>query len=106
ALILCEAAPRVRATLAARFAGHAKISVCSPDEVAASPAGSLDVVVLHSVAQYLTPQELDALLALFRRLIGENGIVLLGDVIPPPVSPWAAAGGLIRVCAAHGFLAA
>src|SRR5262249_55837049 len=84
-------------------AGHAKISVCSPDEVAALPAGSLDVVVLHSVAQYLTPQELDALLALFRRLIGENGIVILGDVIPPHVSAWTDALALIRFGAANGF---
>src|SRR5262249_30028777 len=82
ALILCEAAPTVRAGLAARFAGHAKIRVCSPDEVAALPAGSLDVVVLHSVAQYLTPQELDALLVLFRRLLAENGIRILADAVP------------------------
>jgi len=106
ALILCEAAPKVRAGLAARFAGHAKIRVCSPDEVAALPAGSLDVVVLHSVAQYLTPQELDALIALFRRLIGENGIVILGDVIPPHVSAWTDALALIRFGAANGFLGA
>jgi SAM-dependent methyltransferase len=106
ALILCEAAPRVRATLSARFAGHPKIRVCSPDEVAALPAGSLDVVVMHSVAQYLTPQELDALLVLFRRLIGENGIVILGDVIPPHVSAWTDALALIRFGAANGFLGA
>jgi SAM-dependent methyltransferase len=106
ALILCEAAPRVRATLSARFAGHPKIRVCSPDEVAALPTGSLDVVVMHSVAQYLTPQELDPLLALFRRLIGENGIVILGDVIPPHVSAWTDALALIRFGAANGFLGA
>ena len=106
ALILCEAAPTVRAGLAARFAGHAKIRVCSPDEVAALPAGSLDVVVLHSVAQYLTPQELDALLVLFRRLIAENGTVILGDVVPPHVSAWTDAVALIRFGAANGFLGA
>src|SRR5262245_64546814 len=106
ALILCEAAPTVRAGLAARFAGHPKIRVCSPDEVAALPAGSLDVVVLHSVAQYLTPEALDALLVLFRRLIGENGIVILGDVIPPHVSAWTDAVALIRFGAANGSLGA
>ena len=41
-----------------------------PEEIAALPPGSLDVVVLHSVAQYLTPKELDELLVLFRRLLG------------------------------------
>ena len=106
ALTLCEAAPTVRAGLAARFAGQSKIKVCSPEEVAALPAGSLDVVVLHSVAQYLTPQELDALLVLFRRLLSENGILILGDVVPPEVSAWTDAVALIRFGAANGFLGA
>jgi SAM-dependent methyltransferase len=106
ALILCEAASKVRAALAARFAGHAKIKVYSPDEIAALPAASLDVVVLHSVAQYLTPQELDALLVLFRRLLRENGVVILGDVIPPHVSALTDAIALIRFAAANGFLGA
>ena len=105
-LILCEAAPRVRATLAARFAGHAKVRVCSPDEVAALPAGSTDVVVMHSVAQYLTPQQLDGLLALFRRLLRAEGVLILGDVIPPHVSALTDAWALIRFGAANGFLGA
>ena len=106
ALILCEAAPTVRAGLAARFAGHPKIRVCSPDEVAALPAGSLDVVVLHSVAQYLTPQQLDDLLTLFRRLLRAEGALILGDVIPPHVSALTDAWALIRFGAANGFLGA
>src|SRR5215475_5405026 len=105
-LILCEAAPKVRTALKRRFAAQAKIKVFAPDEVAALPARSLDAVVLHSVAQYLTPQELDALLVLFRRLIGENGIVILGDVVPPHVSAWTDAVALIRFGAANGFLGA
>src|SRR5262249_23944742 len=100
------AAPTARATLAARFAGQSKIKVCSPQEVAALPAGSLDAEVLHSVAQYLTPQELDALLGLFRRLLSENGILILGDIVPPDVSPWSPAVPLIRFGAATGSLGA
>ena len=59
----------VRAALARRFGGNPKIEVRAPEEIAALPPGSLDVVVLHSVAQYLTPKELDDLLVLFRRLL-------------------------------------
>jgi len=106
ALILCEAAPKVRAALAHRFAGLAKIRVCAPDEIAALPARSLDAVVLHSVAQYLTPQELDALLATFHRLLNENGVLILGDVIPPHVSALGDALALLRFAAANGFLGA
>jgi methyltransferase family protein len=105
-LILCEAAPTVRAVLAARFAGDSKIKVCSPDEIAALPARSLDAVVLHSVTQYLTPQELDGLLVLFRRLVSANGVVILGDVIPPHVSALTDAMALLRFAAANGFLGA
>jgi SAM-dependent methyltransferase len=106
ALILCEAALIVRAALANRFAGHAKIEVRSPDQVAALPAGTLDVVVLHSVAQYLTPDELDALLAQFHRLLTDKGLLILGDVVPLHVSALTDAIALLRFAAANGFLGA
>lgn len=105
-LILCEAAPLVRAALADRFAGHPKIEVRSPEDAAALPAASLDAIVMHSVAQYLTPEELDALLVLFRRLLNENGVLILGDVIPPHVSALTDAAALLRFGAANGFLGA
>src|SRR5262249_17438091 len=46
------------------------------------------------------------LLVLFRRLLAENGIVILGDVVPPHVSAWTDAAALIRFGAANGFLGA
>src|SRR4029453_1803990 len=70
------------------------------------PPASLDVVVLHSVAQYLTPQEFDGLLVLFRRLLRADGVLILGDVIPPPRPGVTEAGALIRFGAANGFLGA
>jgi SAM-dependent methyltransferase len=105
-LILCEAAPTVRAGLAARFAGDAKIVVRAPDEIAALADGSLDVAVLHSVAQYLTPGELNALLVLFHRLLRPGGTLIVGDVIPPGVSAVTDALALLRFAAANGFLVA
>src|SRR5262249_18456813 len=106
ALILCEAAPKVRTALARRFAGDAKIKVYAPAEIAALPARSIDVVVLHSVAQYLTPQELDALFASFRRLLTAKGLLIIGDVVPPHVSALGDAIALLRFAAANGFLGA
>jgi len=106
ALILCEAAPKLRGALARRFAGHAKIKVWAPEEVAALPAQSLDAVVLHSVTQYLTPQALDALLATFRRVLRDQGILIVGDVIPPHVSALGDGMALLRFAAANGFLGA
>jgi SAM-dependent methyltransferase len=106
ALILCEAAPKVRAALARRFAGDAKIKVCAPEEVAALPTQSLDAVVLHSVTQYLTPQALDALLATFRRVLRDRGTLIVGDVIPPHVSALGDAAALLRFAAEKRFLGA
>jgi SAM-dependent methyltransferase len=105
-LTLCEAAPVVRAALARRFGAHPRIEARSPEEVAALPAGSFDVIVMHSVAQYLTPRELDALLTDFRRLLRIDGLLILGDVIPPHVSAATDATALLRFAAAKGFFGA
>ena len=105
-LTLCDAAPNVRAALKARFADNATIEVSAPEDVAALPAGSLDLVVMHSVAQYLGIRELDERLALFRTLLKPGGLLVLGDIIPPDVSPVTDAMALLRFGARHGFLLA
>jgi SAM-dependent methyltransferase len=103
-LILVEPAPGVRARLSARFRDNPKIEVRSPGDLSAFPAGSIDLIVMHSVAQYLTRQELDATLGLFRRLVRADGLLLLGDVIPPQVTALTDALALLRFGAAEGFL--
>ena len=103
-LVLVDAAPGVRASLGKRFAGRDKIAVRSPEELAAEPDASFDLVVMMSVAQYLAPEELDDVLRLFRRLLKPDGSLVLGDVIPPSVSPLADAGALLGFARANGFL--
>jgi len=105
-LILCDAAPAVRAALSARFAGQPKIEVRPPDEVGTMADASLDLVLIVSVAQYLAADEFDRLLVLFRRLLRPGGRLLLGDVVPPSISPLTDALALIRFAASHGFLLA
>jgi SAM-dependent methyltransferase len=102
-LSLVEAAPNVRASLTARYAGQEKISVLTPDEAAARPAGTFDLIVMHSVAQYLTAAELDRLLAIFRRLLKPDGLLIVGDIVPPKFAAPAAALALLRFGAANGF---
>lgn len=102
-LTMVEAAPNVRAALAARYAGNAKISVFTPDEAAAQPACSFDLIVLHSVAQYLNPAELDRLLGVFRRLLKSGGTLIVGDIVPPKLAAPAAALALLRFAIANGF---
>jgi SAM-dependent methyltransferase len=105
-LILCEAAPNVREHLTARFASAGNIEVKSPEQVAGLPEGSLDLIVMHSVAQYLGEAELDRLLGVFHRLIKPDGLVIIGDIVPPQLAAPAAAVALLRFGAAKGFFCA
>ncbi len=103
ALLLVEAAPNVRASLAARYARHPKIAVISADEANELPDQSFDLVIMHSVAQYLSEAELMRLLSLFRRIVTPDGLVIIGDVVPPQWAAPAAALALLRFGAANGF---
>ena len=105
-LILSDAAPGVRAGLASRFAAHRNIEVLSPEQVEALPAGSLDLIVMHSVAQYLTGEQLDGRIALFRRLLKPDALMVLSDIIPPDVSAATDALALLRFGARDGFFIA
>jgi SAM-dependent methyltransferase len=105
-LLLCEGAPGVRADLAARFAGNPKIRAVAPDDVRQLPDRSFDLVVLHSVSQYLTPDETSALFVTFRRLLKPDGILVVSDVIPPHVPAVTDALALLRFGAANGFFLA
>jgi SAM-dependent methyltransferase len=103
-LWLCDAAPSVRAAIADRFAPDPKIHVLAPDDVARLPERSLDLIVANSLVQYLTPAELDAVLATWRRLLAPQGVLIVGDVIPPDVGVVSDTLALLRFAAANGFL--
>jgi SAM-dependent methyltransferase len=102
-LTMVEAAPNVRAALGARYAGNHKISVLTPEQAAALPGASFDLIVLQSVAQYLSGAELDGLLAAFRKLLKPDGLLVVGDVVPPHLASAAAAWSLLKCGAANGF---
>jgi len=61
-LLLCEAAPTVRARVAERFEAEPKIRALAPEEVEKLPANSLDLIVANSLLQYLKRDELEAML--------------------------------------------
>jgi hypothetical protein len=102
-LTLCEAAPGVRARLRQRFGANERIEVIAADDLAAVPDGAFDFIVMHSVSQYLSPEELDATLACFRRLLAADGLLLVGDVLTPRTSAFIDALALLRFGAREGF---
>jgi SAM-dependent methyltransferase len=102
-LMLVEAAPNARAALTITYAGDPKIAAITPEQAGALPAGSFDLIVMHSVAQYLSVAELDRLLAVFRKLLKPDGLFVVGDIVPPRLAATAAAWSLLKCGAANGF---
>jgi ubiquinone/menaquinone biosynthesis C-methylase UbiE len=103
-LILAEPAPGVRGRLIARFAPMIKIRVRSLEDVRKMHERSIDLVVMNSVAQYMTPQELDAALLNIRRILKPAGRLVLGDILRPEVGMGTDVIALLRFAAQHGFL--
>ena len=86
--------------------GTANVAVVSPEEVEALPDGTLDLVVANSLIQYLTRDELSALLATWHGKLKPGGKLVVADVIPPDVSPLTDASQLLAFAWRGGFLTA
>eukprot|EP01035_Chromulina_nebulosa_P005912 gene5912-8005_t len=84
-LILAEPAPGVRGRLIARFAPITKIRVRSLDELRDMEESSIDLAVMNSVAQYMTPAELEDAFKVIHRLLKPTGRLVLGDILQPDV---------------------
>src|SRR5579863_6006838 len=103
-LILAEPAPGVRGRLIARFAPNTRIRVRSLDELRKMSEKSIDLAVMNSVAQYMTPAELNGALAVIRRLLKPSGRLVLGDILRPEVGMPRDVLALLRFARHHGFL--
>src|SRR5207302_7243915 len=103
-LILAEPAPGVRGRLIARFAPNTKIRVRSLDDLRNMEEKSVDLVVMNSVAQYMTPAELDFAFAVIKRLLKPGGRLVLGDILRPKVGMIRDIIALLRFALTHGFL--
>jgi SAM-dependent methyltransferase len=105
-LLLAEPAKGVRERVAARFAGSEKIEVLTLDELVRLPDGSIDLVVMHSVAQYMTLAEFAQALDLIRRLLKPQGMLVLGDIVAPGTPAAVDAMALLGFAWANGFFPA
>jgi ubiquinone/menaquinone biosynthesis C-methylase UbiE len=103
-LYLAEPAPGVRGRLIARFAPNTKIRVRSLEDVRKMQEKSVDLAVMNSVAQYMTPAELDAALATIQRLLKPSGRLVVGDILRPEIGMPRDVIALMRFAATHGFL--
>ena len=103
-LYLAEPAPGVRGRLIARFAPNTRIRVRSLDDLRKMEEKSIDLVVMNSVAQYMTTAELDFAFAVIRRLLKPPGRLVLGDILRPEVGMPRDVLALLKFAATHGFL--
>jgi ubiquinone/menaquinone biosynthesis C-methylase UbiE len=103
-LYLAEPAPGVRGRLIARFAPNTKIRVRSLEDLRKMAEQSIDLVVMNSVAQYMTAEELDSAFLTVRRLLKPAGRLVVGDVLRPEVGMGRDVIALLRFAASHGFL--
>lgn len=104
-LTLCEAAASIRRDLSRRFAGHGKVTVTGEAGLAEVAAGSVDLMVVNSVVQYLSRAELAALLVEARRVLAPTGQLLIGDVIPRRAGAVSETVAMLRLAAREKFLA-
>jgi ubiquinone/menaquinone biosynthesis C-methylase UbiE len=103
-LYLAEPAPGVRGRLIARFAPNTKIRVRSLEDLRKMDEKSIDLAVMNSVAQYMSPVELDLAFATIHRLLKPGGKLVLGDILRPEVGMPKDVIALLRFAATHGFL--
>ena len=103
-LYLAEPAPGVRGRLIARFAPNTKVRVRSLDDLRKMDEKSVDLVIMNSVAQYMTPDELDSAFAVIRRLLKPAGRLVLGDILRPEVGMARDVLALLQFAGKNGFL--
>ena len=104
-LYLAEPAPGVRGRLIARFAPNTKIRVRSLDDLRKMEEKSIDLVVMNSVAQYMTPEELDSAFAVVRRLLKPDRAAGAWATSCGPRSAWPrTCVALLKFAGRHGFL--
>ena len=105
-LLLCEAGQNVRAKLIQRFRANPKIQVLAPEDLAGLPRESLDLIVANSLMQYLPSEELDRLLGVWCNLLKPDGVLIIGDVIPPDAGAVSDVVALLGYAAKNRFLLA
>ncbi|MCA0406734.1 MAG: class I SAM-dependent methyltransferase [Proteobacteria bacterium] len=103
-LYLHDAAPAVLAKLMARVADQANIRPVDAEAVWQIEDNSLDLIVINSVAQYIPKDDFAALIARLAGKLKSGGRLVLGDLLPPGLSPVTDAKALLSFGFNGGFL--
>ena len=82
-VFLYDAAESARARLRRRYDNHARIRILEKSDLDELAGDCVDLIIVNSVIQYLSDEQLNEALVLFNRLVKSGGMFLLGDVINP-----------------------
>jgi SAM-dependent methyltransferase len=102
-VLLYDAAASTRARLGEHLRKHTRIRILDDTALEGIFGGSIDLIVVNSVIQYLSAEQFDTTLALFHRLLNPSGAILLGDIISPGTGNLQAAATLLRFAWRKGF---
>jgi SAM-dependent methyltransferase len=101
-LWLWDQSPSMREKAAARVARHPNARV-APSAPPGGTPGAFDLILVNSVAQYLTPAQLAACLTTWAGMLAPTGRVILADLIPPDYAATGDMLRLLRFAARRGF---
>lgn len=65
-----------------KFLQEKRIKVLTEGALTLLEEGSVDVVFINSVLQYMSQEEFQATLPMFKKLLAKNGVLLIGDIVP------------------------
>lgn len=103
AVLLYDPVLRAHERAEARYGGEPGITVLDARAYENLRDGSVDVILVHSVLQYLSKQEWEAVLPRLRSLLSPQGMLMLGDVVPTGISMFVDAYDLLSAGWKHGF---
>ena len=105
-LILAEPAPGIRGNLKNRFSNNPKIEIHTIESLNTIKDNSIDLVVMHSVSQYMNDKEFDNALYRINKVLKNSGIFVLGDVLPETLSTFDDALELLKFAIKENFFIA
>jgi len=103
-LYLYDAAPAVRARLRKRFHHDRHIVVLDDNDLRHLDAGSIDLILVVSVIQYITRDELASLMRSWHRLLRPSGELIVAVVIEPGTPIYRDVASQLGFAWRHGFL--
>lgn len=103
-LYLCDAATTVTDALRHRYAEEPAITVLPLAALGDVPAGSLDLIVVNSVLQYISREQLKQNIEMWKPLLAPGGRIVFADIIPPDLGAVSDAMALLKFGWREGFV--